>query len=414
MNNICTIGFNHNPIFVARQPIFDRDRNVFCHEILFRYCADDQCVTLIDDDQATGQVVADGFSLAEQQVSSSSAFIIKLSKIALLDGTVLALPSNRVIVEPPRDYDSDSVDALKNLKERGYPIMIRNNGDSVVDSPLLELADMISVSFQDNTPQHLLNIKKTLNERQMLCIASKLQSWEEFEAAKAMRFDYFQGFFFQRPIITEGKRLNSNDSIRFKLVGELAHPDIQSAELAATISCDPGLSHRLLRYVNSTSFSFRRQVESIQQACTLVGLTPLRHWAMAAIVAETDTSPKGQELAYLGLSRARFLYLLSSQMKSSPLPLDTMYTLGLFSRIDAMLGLPFEVILDQLPLSSDFEDALLGRNVAASRLLRILDDIEKGDPNTPIKVVQSIGVAPAHMAALYLKACSWASDLLSR
>jgi EAL and modified HD-GYP domain-containing signal transduction protein len=52
------------PIFVARQPIFDRNQNIWGYELLFRHSGQAGTAKVTDPDVATAKVIADGFTLA--------------------------------------------------------------------------------------------------------------------------------------------------------------------------------------------------------------------------------------------------------------------------------------------------------------------------------------------------------------
>jgi len=48
-------------VFVARQPIFDREQNVFAYELLFRSGLDRTSFEHMDGDTATSSVITDSF-----------------------------------------------------------------------------------------------------------------------------------------------------------------------------------------------------------------------------------------------------------------------------------------------------------------------------------------------------------------
>jgi HD-like signal output (HDOD) protein len=60
----------------------------------------------------------------------------------------------------------------------------------------------------------------------------------------------------------------------------LADPEVETRRLAEIVGQDPGMSTRVLQFVNSAYFGLSRRVESIEQAIVYVGANTLRHLAL--------------------------------------------------------------------------------------------------------------------------------------
>jgi c-di-GMP phosphodiesterase len=63
-------------IYVARQPVFDRDMAIWGYELLFRHSS--QCTTsrIEDADEATARVIVDGFGLVADLLEPSQKVMI--------------------------------------------------------------------------------------------------------------------------------------------------------------------------------------------------------------------------------------------------------------------------------------------------------------------------------------------------
>ena len=108
------------------------------------------------------------------------------------------------------------------------------------------------------------------------------------------------------------------------------------AEIVHLVSQDPGLSFKVLRYVNSAALGLRNHIESIQHAVVLMGLERIRAWATLFAMAGLDSRPI--EILNLGLLRANLCERLS-RLCGKGLP-EAAYTVGLLSVFDAMLSRP--------------------------------------------------------------------------
>ena len=65
---------------VASQPIFSKNLDIFAHELLFRKCSDDDVAVISDFDDATNQMIADGFSLATKRLGPTGRVSVNVGR----------------------------------------------------------------------------------------------------------------------------------------------------------------------------------------------------------------------------------------------------------------------------------------------------------------------------------------------
>ena len=73
-----------------------------------------------------------------------------------------------------------------------------------------------------------------------------------------------------------------------------------------------------------------------------------------------------------------------NQIFKSKFSVDELFTLGLFSYMDALMDSKMEDILTHLAFSDKMKEALLGNDREFSRMLDIIIGFEKGNWNQPI------------------------------
>ena len=125
-----------------------------------------------------------------------------------------------------------------------------------------------------------------------------------------------------------------------------------------------------------------------------------------------DSSPKGEELSYMALQRGRFLSKLTatiSGFKHSP---NTMFMLGLFSKLDALLSYPMEKALEDIPMDAEIKDGLCGTLNEFRDWLRLLDAVEVGNWNIANDILGRYGACFTQAATQYMKAATWAAQQL--
>jgi EAL and modified HD-GYP domain-containing signal transduction protein len=393
-------------VFVARQPIFDRRRNIWGYELFFRNCREDTCALITDPAAATQAVIADGFAIGTRGLPPGRFVCLNICHQDVLNSSPLALPPKTVILEIPMDEAPRmSLAALQGLKAKGYRIALDGyRGQKGLD-PLLRLADAVKISFSEHSAQEVVAMRARLKGFPCVLAASKVEDWEGFEGAKALGFQRFQGMFFSAPEVVPGRKVPSGRATRLRLLKALADPDTAVAEVVGAFSADPPLTYRLLSYINSPAFGLGAAVSSLKHAVSLLGLQPLKRWAMAAIISDHDRSDKGSELSWISLHRALFLRLLAENGLAQGWDPEALFLLGLFSNLDSILGLPMASVLEDLPLEGRIKSALGRQDADSSAWLDLLCGLEGGDQEGMRRSLGRLKI-PAHRAAVFYMAAS--------
>lgn len=284
--------------------------------------------------------------------------------------------------------------------------------DCTQDAAVVEKADIVKVSIASMTPLEVVQTRKGLKGADSLLLAADVGSWEAFEGTRALGFNYFQGPFFSLPEVKDGEPLEAGSMAKLQLLKELNNPACEMEDLSSIIATDVSLSYRVLKYINSVAFGLKNTIKSIQQAVSLLGLKELRHWATVVVMSDLDTSPKGEELAYMALQRARFLSNLAGTMKQCGHSQDTMFMLGLFSKLDALMAYPMEKALQDIPLEEDIKSALCGTLNDYRDWLLMLEAVELGNWEIANSILGKYGACFTDVATQYMKAASWAARQL--
>ena len=79
----------------------------------------------------------------------------------------------------------------------------------------------------------------------------------------------------------------------------------------------------------------------------------------------------------MGLTRARMCELLGADL--GDVAGDQLFTVGLLSVADALLEVPLETIVEELPLADEVSAALLRRDGPAGAILKAVVSYEQGD-----------------------------------
>ncbi len=364
-------------VLVGRQPIFDRDLKVVAYELLFRAGTADGTANFSNADQATAHVLINTFvEIGLDTVVGNKRAFLNFTRDFLTQDYGQVFPPDRVVLEVLEDVavDEDLIQGIRSLVERGYTIALDDFTHQENLLPLLEFAKIVKVDLPAVDPSEMAEHVASLRKREVLLLAEKVETEEEFEECKRLGFDYFQGFFLCRPKTVSGRRSPTNRLAVFHLLAELKRPDVEFTELGRLIMSDAVLSYKLLRLSNSALFAHRYEFTSIEQAVRYLGKEAIGTWAGILLLSRLDDKPP--ELLNTALLRALMCEELGIAMASSEG--SAFFVVGLFSLLDALLNRPMPELLASLPLADGIKEALLCRGGPMGEALRCTENYERG------------------------------------
>jgi len=137
-------------VFVARQPIFDKEQKVFAYELLFRSGLDHTSFQQTDGDKATSSVITSSFyTIGMESLTGGKRAFINFTKNLLINETATLLPKELLTVEILENVEPEDsiINACKKLKKMGYVLALDDFVFEEKFQPLIELADIIKVDF---------------------------------------------------------------------------------------------------------------------------------------------------------------------------------------------------------------------------------------------------------------------------
>lgn len=400
--------------FVARQPVFDAQKNIWGYELLFRNSEGTNTAAIGDDDAATSQVIADGFGLIQDDIEDGQRLLVNFPRNMLLEGAADFLPPEICVVEVLEHVqpEPDVLEALRDLKDRGYVLALDDYVGQEGFEPFIDLADIVKVDCLDLDQDELANIAGNLKQLDVHLLAEKVEDNEMFNLCRNLGFELFQGFFFSRPEIIPGKKISTNNINRLQLLSAISGEEFEVEDLTKAINSDVSVSYRLLKFMNSPAFGLPNEINSIQQAIALIGYRKLAGWLRMILLSDMSSGPAGNELAFLSIKRAKFLELVCRDMKNCPLSAESMFMLGLFSLLDVLLGRPMPELMEELPVEKDLVKALIGEECDALVYLNLIKLLEKADWDGLTKLIMDNKLSPISVARNHMAAMQWANEIV--
>jgi c-di-GMP-related signal transduction protein len=397
-------------VFVARQPIFDRQRRVTGYELLYR-SGEENAVGTTDLDTISSvnlERTLLTFGL-EALIGGRDAWVNASRHMLLRDHWSMLPPAHTVLelletVEP----DAEVVAACKRARAAGYRLALDDFVYTPAHEPLLAIADFVKVDFRNGSREARRELTHLLRRRPVGLLAEKVETDDDLAEAEAAGYTLFQGYFFCRPQMLKTREIAPNRVSFLRLLREVHSPELDFDTIEELIAQDVALSLKLLRFLHSAAFGLGREVSSIRQGLLTIGERQLRKWvSLVAVFGLAQGKPA--ELVVVALARARFAELLAPVVQLPDRATDLFLT-GLLSVVDALTDQDMELALGALALPEDVRGALMLGSPPLGDVLRVVLAWERGEWDEVERWLRRIGVQESEVSRLYADAVLWAED----
>ncbi len=397
-----------NPVTFARLPIFDLKKNLWGYELLLMSAQGDPVGTA----GFTPDLMS-GISLAlEQTLDRGQKIMVNFSQRDLVDKLAYALPPGRTVVKitNPAELSDALIQRVVKLKTDGYQIAVvwTKENENTVFKP----ADMICLDISAMVLPQLKGACTKALPHGAKMLADRVDNQIRFDICQEAGFSFFQGSFFKQPEPMVVKKIEAGTISRFKLMEAIESKEPDFSKLAAAIQADVTISFRLLSYLNSASFGFRRKIDSIKDAITMLGWNNLKNWLRVVLVSDLSDNRHASELVFLSAQRGKFLEQVGLSHDFWGFEPDSLFLLGMFSLLDALLNQPMAQIVKYLPLADKLKGALcMEDNNEYVPLLRLARYFEEAEFARAESMIHQLGLDPVKIKHAYCLSIDWANKL---
>ena len=402
--------------FLARQPILGRDQHLVAFELLFRAAGEHEDARLTDGAAATAAVISHASQLGLEQVVGEQLAFVNVDEVVLMSDFVRFLPPRKVILEILETVKPTEqlLARVAELKQLGFKFAL----DDVVDhteevDKLLSLVDVVKIDLKGVHGQALAPLAASLRAANKKLLAEKVETVEEFNRCLELGFEYFQGYYFARPVILSGRKIAPSEMVILRLL-ELLNADADASAIETAVKRDALTSLNLLRLVNSRAASSGRRIESVSEAVTKLGRKQLRRW-LQILLYTTPGSPVelNSPLLQLATTRGKLLELMSLHVHpDNVVCAERAFTVGIMSLADALFSMPMADILENVELADDVRAALLHREGTFGAMLDVVERLEKADTGRQFTAaLRRLGLTSKQVREIELEAFDWVRGL---
>ena len=403
--------------YLGRQPILDRNQALFGYELLFRN-APVGPANITSDLSATAAVIAHASQLGMERTVGDALGFVNVDADVIMSDIFSFLPREKVVLEivETMQVTPSVLTRMTELVGHGFSFALDDvTGDTGHVQTLLPLVEYIKMDMRNSPLSSLMKLAPRFKQDNKKLVAEKVETREEFKNCLDLGFDYFQGYYFAKPVIMSGKKLSPSQLAVMELM-TLVTSDADNLEIERAIKRDVSLALNLLRLVNTPAVGARQRIDSLSQAVTILGRRQLQRWLQIMLYAEP--SKRGHSmtpLLMLATTRGRLLELLAGKLRPSQrAAADIAFTVGIMSLMDTLFGIPMSEILAQIPVGDEVADALMYRGGFFGDLLKLAECIERIEDMEDhiVPTLRDLAMSTDELVELEMAAFEWSDNVV--
>lgn len=363
-------------MFIARQPIFNSSMGVYGYELLYR---DSETAEIFEDTsakEATSEGLGSLFEVGIDNITDGTRAFINFDQEFLLSKSIEMIQPDMLVIDVLEDVKIDEtlMERLSELKAKGYRIAVADFVEDYDNYPLI--SDIVKFDIMATPLISIQNEIKSAIRQGKTILAEKIETKEEYQLAKEMGFNLFQGYFFRNPSgVVESNNKKSIKMNYIRILSELREEEPSYDKISEIIESDVNLAYRLLRIIKNSKSE--DTFHSIKKSLLFMGFKEIERWIQVLMIQDLATD-KPLELMNTSLIRSKFGGSLASNsnLKSR---YNEIVTMLLFSTLDAILDLPMKNALEGILLSDDIRESLINEKGELRPILDIVLAYEKGE-----------------------------------
>jgi c-di-GMP-related signal transduction protein len=396
--------------FVARQTILTAEESVFGYELLFRNGVEDFFCSP-DADAASRSTLNTSMLIGLDVLCDGRRAFINCTRDILLKDYITLLPPTQCVIEVLETVPADDlvIAACKRMKDAGYMIALDDFGVNDPREALTGLADIIKVDLKATSATDAAAMVKRYGPRRCRMLAEKVETREEFIAAKKAGFLYFQGYFFRRPEILTAHEIPANRLNYLRMLTAVSQRELDVRALENLVKSEAALCYRLLRYLNSAAFGFAAEIHSVRHALSILGEREVRRWIRLVATLGAGQG-KTTDLVLSALVRARFCELLSPKLQHGD---SDLFLMGMLSLMDTILEIPMQQVLDSIPIDHESKSVLMGGSSPLRPFYQLMLAQESGEWKAVAELSSQLHLTENDVADSHWQALLWARQVTS-
>lgn len=407
----------NNNVFIARQPILGKNQEIYGYELLSRKNEDSQ------ESDGHHDMVSDSKMLFNI-VSSFGLDYLLGGKIAFLNCTIEALggdyldlisPSN-LVLEIPEIVPFSSKKAnwvakkLQLLKSKGYRFACDEFVLGYKYKSWLSHIDFVKIQACKYSLRKLDSYVAKAKDNKKDIIADKVEDLEKHKFFRAVNAQLYQGYYYCKPTNLSAKIVNPSVNYLIELIN-LTIKKAKFDKIEELLLKSPNLAQQLQRYMQSLSTEMGVKPGTFKKSLEMMGHNRLFKW-LSVLFSTTKQDELSDLISKKAVVRSKFMELLGQEYLGTEHG-DKCFVVGMFSLLDGMLNVPLRLAVESMDLPQSIKSALLEKTGEYSRILTLVEALERNDWIEVLATAKSIKIPEKNIHEKYNQSVVWADKLVT-
>ncbi len=361
-----------NIINITKQKIFDTKNKVYAYELIFKDNAD-TVMELSNSVKGTSQLIMSSITSLklDKLLGKKNLAFVNVDEHTLSKGILDVLDKDRFILNILEDIDlSEKIIAkIIQYRKRGFRLSIEHFDSSAhmirKFSRLFNYIDIIKMDVVLSENENLEKVMKKFKGTRIKLLAQNIETKEDYVNYLDMGFDYFQGYYLDKPEIIE--IFGSKEPAQFIIIQliKIIKDNDSTEQLEHFIKQQPDLSFKLMQFFNNTN-KLNVHIESLTQVITLLGRDKLLRWLMVYLYSEVSINPASETILALALKRAQRM-----EAEADIRHKDKAYLAGMFSMLSSIFQTDIRELMNHVNMDSSITTLVLEKKgIFAGSLMR--------------------------------------------
>ena len=397
---------------IGRQPILDRNQELFAYELLFRSTKSLNKAEINDATQASASVIVNTLSdFGLQQIIGQHLGFINLDLDLLMSDVLEILPKDQVVLELLENMEvtPQLIARCRELKEAGFFLALDDHQFAPEYEELYQLVDLVKVDLMLTPADSLASVLAHYRTYSFKLLAEKVETLQEFNQCMELGFDFFQGYYFARPALIEKKKVDESSTTLLRLM-RLLSDDVEITEIEKTFRSSPGLTYKLLLLVNSVSLLGLQKIQSVRHAITMLGRTQMKRWVQLTLFAASSGSAADNPLVDMAAVRGglmEHLVLQCPQTKDRYEAPEQAFMVGILSLLETLYDISMDSIASELNLSEEVQLGLIKREGVYGKMLSLAIALEHMDFSLAVDLLDDLQIDHHILIEAQMSAYNW-------
>ena len=395
---------------LGRQSVSNDKYEIFAYDILYRSDETDINSTNLGFSASSVTTVLNDFG--SQNVIGTYKGFVRVDTQFLSEDIIHSISKEQFVLMILQSslLDEELPIKLNELTLEGYTFGLNDvvvNEDTIGNIvSFIDYVDSVKIDVLHSEAKSVDKLIKILKIKEKIIIASKVETDELYEEYKSKGADYFQGFYIKRPNIIETTSFNASQE-QVLQIWNLLKNDAETKEIVTTLENNHALTLKLMQFINSSFFSFRTKISSINQIINLLGRTALSNWLLLFMLSgKNKNAPTNHPLLLMVINRTEIMTGLLKLVKpdASQGQKDTAYLVGMLSIIHLLFEIEHREFLHKLRVTDEIEEAMFEATGFFGQLLVMTRYIEDADIESLNEYIQKYNINVEAMNSLIAEA----------